>query len=101
MDENKLTEEDKNFVERIIKEIDDFLSAMTKEERKEFFKQYEIEVIEDDSTEEKQQLINLLTVLKAVLNLKIQSNSTQEKPLKQDVKKNQKEKHLHLKKYKK
>lgn len=61
---------DQEFAERIINELDEKLSKMSYKQRKEFFKKYGIEVIEDDSSERKQQLINLLATLKAVLELK-------------------------------
>lgn len=75
MDESKLTKDDYKFAEKIVREIDEFLSAISKEERKEFFKKYGIEVIEDDSSERKQQIIKLLTTLQAVLELRKQSDS--------------------------
>lgn len=69
--QNNMEESDIVFANKIIEELDEKLSKMSDKERKEFFNRHGIEVIEDDSTERKQQLINLLTVLKAVLQIKL------------------------------
>ena len=65
MDKNNLTK-----AEKIIKEIEQNLSKMTNEEREIFFKEMGFVFIEETPKERKQQLINLLTTLKAVLELK-------------------------------
>lgn len=57
-------------VDKIIKELEQNLSKMTNEERKIFFKEMGFVFIEETPKERKQQLINLLTTLKAVLKLK-------------------------------
>ena len=62
MDKNKLTR-----AEKIVKEIDEFLKSMTEEERKIFLKKMGFKFAENNQNERNQQLINLLTALKAVL----------------------------------
>ena len=57
-------------VDKIIKELEQNLSKMTNEEREIFFKEMGFVFIEETPKERKQQLINLLTTLKAVLELK-------------------------------
>lgn len=65
MDKKNLTK-----AEKILKAIDENLSKMTNEEREIFFKEIGFVFIEETPKERKQQLINLLTVLKAVLELR-------------------------------
>ncbi len=84
MDKKNLTK-----AEKIVKAIDENLSKMSEEEREEFFKKMGF-VFEEKSTEKKerhQQLINLLTVLKAVLELRKQSdsNATTTKPTYEEI----------------
>ena len=57
-------------VDKIIKKLEQNLSKMTNEEREIFFKEMGFVFIEETPKERKQQLINLLTTLKAVLELK-------------------------------
>lgn len=58
-------------VDKIIKELEQNLSKMTNEEREIFFKEMGFVFIEKTPKERKQQLINLLTALRAVLQEKI------------------------------
>ena len=58
-------------VDKIIKELKQNLSKMTNEEREIFFKEMGFVFIEETPKERKQQLINLLTTLREVLQIKL------------------------------
>lgn len=74
-------------VDKIIKELEQNLSKMTNEEREIFFKEMGFVFIEETPKKRKQQLINLLATLQAVLELRKQSdsNATTTKPTYEEI----------------